>query len=76
MEYLKKLTQLGHNIWSISCSWHATALFDDFYESPLQKVPMETGYTMQEAVYQFVFEGKKVIELDLNSWPSNTPCAY
>jgi hypothetical protein len=47
MEYLKKVTALGHNVWSIACSWHAVALFDAFYESPFQKVPMETGSTMQ-----------------------------
>lgn len=76
MNYLKRITLLGHNVWSIACSWHAVMLFDDFYESPLQKVPMESGSTMQEAIFKYVFEGTKVIDIDLSPWPSNTPCAY
>jgi hypothetical protein len=55
MEYLKKVTALGHNVWSIACAWHAVTYFDKFYESPLQKVPMEYGSTMQEAIYSYVF---------------------
>jgi hypothetical protein len=64
MNYLKRVTLLGHNVWNIACSWHAVALYDEFYESPLQKVPMETGFTMQEAIYKYVFEGKKVLDID------------
>lgn len=40
MKYLKEITLQGHNIWSISCSWHAVLYLDEFYDSPLQKVPM------------------------------------
>jgi hypothetical protein len=76
MEYLKKVTNLGHNVWSIACSWHAVVFFDNFYQSPLQKVPMENGLTMQEAIYQYVFAGNKVLNIDVQPWPSNTPCAY
>ena len=47
MAFLQKLLNKGHNIWTISCAWHATAIFDDFYESPLQKVPYLKGFTMQ-----------------------------
>lgn len=76
MNYLQRITSLGHNVWSIACSWHAVALFDNFYESPLQKVPMESGSTMQEAIYRYVFAGGKVVDIDLLPWPSNAPCAY
>jgi hypothetical protein len=37
---------------------------------------METGKTMQEAIYAYVFEGKKVLNIDVEPWPSNSPCAF
>jgi translation elongation factor EF-G len=40
-----------------------------FYESPLQKVPETRGITMQEAIYQFVFEKNKVVQIDTAPWP-------
>ena len=52
------------------------AIFDDFYESPLQKVPYMKGVTMQEAIYQFVFQNNKVVEIDLLPWPGNAACAF
>ena len=76
LNYLQKVLKSDHNIWSISCSWHAVIVFDEFYESPLQKVPETRGLTMQEAIFQFVFEGKKVLNIDVESWPANTACAY
>jgi len=54
MEYLHKILKADHNIWSISCSWHAVIQLDAFYESPLQKVPITEGRTMQEAIFAFV----------------------
>ena len=74
--FLKKLLEKGHNIWTISCSWHAVIQFDRFYESPLQKVPETSGLTMQEAIYQFVFQNNKVLQIDVESWPANEACAY
>ena len=75
MAFLQKLLNKGHNIWTISCAWHATAIFDDFYQSPLEKVPEMKGLTMQEAIYKFVFEDSKVVEIDLVPWPENAACA-
>jgi hypothetical protein len=31
---------------------------------------------MQEAAYEFVFEKKKVLSIDLEAWPANTACAF
>jgi hypothetical protein len=50
--------------------------FNDFYDSPNQKVPGETGYTLREAVERFVFEEKRIYMVDSVAWPGNTPCAY
>jgi len=47
MNYLNKILERGHNIWSIGCSWHSVLMFDSFYESPFQKVPHTSGETMQ-----------------------------
>ena len=76
MVFLRKMLEKGHNVWSISCSWHAVSFFDKFYESPLQKVPETTGMTMQEAIYQYVFAKNKVLQIDLAPWPENAACAY
>lgn len=76
MEYLKKITISGHNVWSISCSWHAVLYLDEFYDSPLQKVPMNTGDTIRTAISKYVFEERKVFDIDYDAWPSNKPCAY
>jgi hypothetical protein len=76
MKYIRNVTMLGHNVWNIACSWHAVVFFDEFYESPLQRVPKETGSTMQTAIYKYVFEGKKVFDIDNLAWPANSPCAY
>ena len=76
MKFLEQVLERGHNVWSISCSWHATALFDKFYESPLQKVPEEIGLTMQEAAFKFIFEREKIVSIDVEPWPSNKACAY
>lgn len=54
LDYLYKLLKEGHNIWTISCSWHAVILFDRYYSSPLQKVPMNDGRTIQDAVIAFI----------------------
>jgi hypothetical protein len=34
----------------VSCSWHAGVMFDEIYDSPLQKVPKNTGKTIRNAV--------------------------
>ena len=31
---------------------------------------------MQEAVFEFVFENKKVLRIDLDPWPLNAACAF
>jgi len=65
----------GHSIWTISCVWHA-GMIEDIYDSPLQKVPKDTGRTMRSAVESYVFEDKRIEAIDFFSWPANTPCAY
>ena len=65
----------GHSIWTISCSWHAGAYIDKFYDDELQKVPMVKGYTMNDAVYDFVVKNAKVKQIDQDAWPGNAPCA-
>jgi hypothetical protein len=47
-----------------------------FYNSPLQQVPMNSGNTMKSAVEGFVFDNKRIVNIDLLSWPANAPCAY
>lgn len=74
MNFLPELLKRGHNIWSISCSWHANIAFNNFYESPLQRVP-QGGNSMQHAVEAFVLRGEKVVDIDVEAWPANTPCA-
>ena len=49
--------------------------FDAFYESPNEKVPETKGLTMQEAIYSFVFENNKVVQIDTDPWPKNGACA-
>ena len=46
------------------------------YNSNLQRVPKETGFTMRKAVEQFVIDNNKVEQMDKEAWPANTPCAY
>jgi hypothetical protein len=75
-KFLPKLLKYGHSIWTISCSWHAEMISDEVYDSPLQKVPKDTGRTMRSAVESFVFEGKRIEAIDFFAWPANTPCAY
>ena len=74
MKYLEKLLERGHNVWSISCSWHATAFMDNFFESVRERVP-EGGRSMQSAVYDFVMKGEKVVDIDVEPWPANRACA-
>ena len=77
--YLKYIDQeivpRGHSIWTISCCWHAAAHFDKYYASDLQRVPMVKGYTMNDAVYNFVMKEEKVRQIDQDAWPANSPCA-
>jgi hypothetical protein len=69
LSFLRVLLERGHNVWTISCSWHAVSIFNYYYESPFQKVPESKGLTMQEAIYNFVFEKSKVIQIDTDPWP-------
>ena len=70
------LLKNNHSIWAISCSWHAQMYVGSVYNSNLQRVPKETGFTMRKAVEQFVIDNNKVEQMDKEAWPANTPCAY
>ena len=63
------------SIWSIACSKHVYACYKDFYDSPHQKIPANTGKTVRDAVEEFVFHGTKNVLFDAEGWPSNTGCA-
>ena len=65
-----------NSVWAISCSTHMYLQFDDFYDSPNQKVPGVTGYKLREAVEKFVLEGEKIYMVDDVAWPGNALCAY
>ena len=56
--------------------WHAEMINSTIYDSELQRVPKSDGPTMRTAVEDFVFDGKRVLAVDLFPWPANTPCAY
>jgi hypothetical protein len=36
---------------------------------------MNTGITMQEAIKQWLFEGKNVTAIDVAGWPNNAACS-
>ena len=57
-----------------SCRIQFCYTFNNFYESPLQRVP-QGGNSMQHAVEAFVLRGEKVVDIDVEAWPANTPCA-
>ena len=63
------------SVWSIACSQHVYAAYNDFYDSPHQKIPALTGKTVKDAINSYVFENKLTIIYDEDGWPSNTGCA-
>lgn len=63
------------SIWSIACSNHVYACRNDFYNSPHQKVPANTGRTVKDAIEEFVFQNRQVIAFDEAAWPANEGCA-
>lgn len=63
-----------NSVWSISCSQHGYAYDDNFYDSPLQRIPGETGLSVRGALLGFV-RGERVAAWDEGAWPSNGPCA-
>lgn len=63
------------SVWSIACSQHVYAFYDDFYDSPKQKIPTTNGKTVREAVEAFVLYDQKSINIDEVAWPGNTGCA-
>lgn len=75
-KFVPNLLKWGHSLWSISCVWHAEMINSTIYDSDLQRVPKTDGPRMRTAVEEFVFDGKRVIAVDLFPWPANTPCAY
>ena len=65
-----------NNVWSIACSQHVYAVWGEFYDNPLQKIPESTGQTVRGVIEEFVFEPLKRIELiDEGPWPANSACA-
>lgn len=63
-------------VWSIDCAMHSIINFDHYYSSPNLKVPMNTGVTMQQAIKDWLFDGKNVTVIDKVGWPNNTPCSH
>jgi hypothetical protein len=57
--FLNFVTNFMHfsknNVWSIACSQHVYAVWGEFYDSPLQKIPESSGSTVRAAVEKFVF---------------------
>lgn len=65
-----------NSVWTISCSTHMYLQYDNFYDSPNQKIPGDTGLTLREAVEKFVFDGERIFIVDSVAWPGNKRCAY
>lgn len=49
------------SIWSIACSNHVYAFFDQFYNSPSQRIPAVTGRTVKDVVEEYVLAEHQVI---------------
>jgi hypothetical protein len=76
LDWLDQFGQVSRNsVWAISCSTHMYIQYDDFYDSPNQRVPGGSGYTARTAIEKFVFEGERFYLVDV-AWPGNTACAY
>lgn len=77
--YLNFITNFMHfsknNVWTIACAQHVYAVWGEFYDTPAQRVPGQTGLTVREAVEKFVLEGERINLVDQGPWPNNTACA-
>ncbi len=73
---MSQFVQFSKNgVWTISCSTHDYAVFNDFYDVDVQKVPETTGETVKSAIERFVLNGERVTSVDQKPWPSNSACA-
>lgn len=48
--FVPAIIKAGHNIWTISCSWHAELMNGTIYDSDKQRVPQKVGINMRGAV--------------------------
>ena len=71
-EFLKNTNNSG---WLISCSSHGYAS-NRYYNDNKEEVPHGSGNTVKKTIDQFVFERKRVLNIDMFPWPGNTPCAF
>jgi hypothetical protein len=70
---LKPALSLGQSIWSNACVWHNALSNSGVYYSNKQRASVEgLKLTAQEAVENFIFDGKTINEIDAYQWPYNT----
>ena len=50
MDLVNKIRTKDRGIWSIACSKHVYAPYNNFYDSDSQRVPQKTGKTVKDAI--------------------------
>ena len=68
----KFLHEERNSVWAISCANHCYGQQTRFYNSALQKVNNDT---VKAAVESFVFDQKRIVDLDDLPWPHNVGCS-
>lgn len=51
LNFINNFLQFSRNsVWTISCSKHVYAVYDDFWESDAQRIPGSSGMSVRKAV--------------------------
>jgi hypothetical protein len=64
-----------NSAWSIGCSQHGYSYTNKYYNADTERVPAKTGLTIKQAIKAFVFDNKRVVQIETQPWPANTGCA-
>ena len=75
MKALNPLAEKGNSVWSNACGWHIGLLRDETYANEAFKT-VDGSMTIQQAVEDYVFKGKKFVNIDKYSWPYHRECAF
>ena len=77
LEYFNNFLMFSKNsVWAISCVHHTFIFNDTFYSNQREKAPATNGITLRQACESFMFNQSKIVNIDLDPWPHNEPCAY